>query len=94
MLIIVAKCINRCETDCPPRQVVGSISTVENEKFSFRLSGNEAKRGVEFHHSIRNASRIRRNIGNGNVLTLGSLRFSLPTLLFAGCSVKLKKILI
>ena len=33
--------------------------------FSFVLSGNEAKRGVEFRHSTRNASRIWRKVGNG-----------------------------
>ena len=33
--------------------------------FSFLRSGVEAKRGVEFRHSARNASRNRRKVGNG-----------------------------
>ena len=33
--------------------------------FSFLRSGVEAKLGVEFRHSARNASRIRRKVGNG-----------------------------
>ena len=33
--------------------------------FSFFRSGVEAERGVEFHHSARNASRNRQNVGNG-----------------------------
>ena len=37
--------------------IVGPIPTQE---FSFPRSGNEAMRGIEFRHSIRNASRIRR----------------------------------
>ena len=45
--------------------------------FSFRNSGNNAKRGVEFRYSTRNASRSRhkRENGspNGNVLILYSL---------------------
>ena len=32
---------------------------------SFICSGIEVKRGVEFRHSTRNASRFRRNVGNG-----------------------------
>ena len=49
--------------------VVGSI---------FNCYGNEAKLSVWFHHSTRNASRIRQT-------------FPLPTLLCAGYSVKLIK---
>ena len=33
--------------------------------FSIHRSGVEAKRGVEFRHSIRNASRIRRKMEKG-----------------------------
>ena len=33
--------------------------------FPFLRSGVEAKRGVEFCHSTRNASRIRQKVGNG-----------------------------
>ena len=33
--------------------------------FPFLCSGVEDKRGVEFCHSTRNASRIRQNVGNG-----------------------------
>ena len=33
--------------------------------FPFLRSGVKAKRGVEFCHSIRNASRIRQKVGNG-----------------------------
>ena len=33
--------------------------------FQFLRSGVEAKRGVEFCHSTRNASRIRKKVGNG-----------------------------
>ena len=33
--------------------------------FSFLRFGIEAKRGVEFRHSTRNASRIRQKVGNG-----------------------------
>ena len=33
--------------------------------FPFLRFGVEAKRGVEFCHSTRNASRIRQNVGNG-----------------------------
>ena len=33
--------------------------------FPFLRSGAEVKRGDEFHHSTRNASRTRRKIGNG-----------------------------
>ena len=33
--------------------------------FSFLRSGVEAKRGVEFRHSTRNASRTRLKVGNG-----------------------------
>ena len=40
--------------------------------FPFLRTGVEAKRGVEFRHLIRNASRIRRKVGN-SVLILGSL---------------------
>ena len=55
--------------------------------FSFLRSGVEAKSGVEFRHSTRNASRSRRKVGNGVSYT----RFPLPTLLCAGYSVKLIK---
>ena len=34
-------------------------------KFSFLRSGVEVKRGVEFCHSTRNASRTRRKVRNG-----------------------------
>ena len=40
----------------------------EEQKYlilSFPRSGNEAKHGVEFRHSIRNAFRTRRNVRNG-----------------------------
>ena len=33
--------------------------------FPFLRSGLEAKRGVEFCHSTRNASKIRQKVGNG-----------------------------
>ena len=33
--------------------------------FSFLRSAFEAERGVKFHHSTRNASRIRQKMGNG-----------------------------
>ena len=33
--------------------------------FHVPRSGVEAKRGVVFHHSTRNASRIRGKVGNG-----------------------------
>ena len=33
--------------------------------FSFLISGVEAKRGVEFRHSTRNAYKIRRKVKNG-----------------------------
>ena len=33
--------------------------------FPFLRSGVEAKRGIEFCHSTRNASRIRQKVGNG-----------------------------
>ena len=47
--------------------------------FSFSRPGNYANRG----NSIRNASRIRPKMGNGSVLTLGSM-YPLSTLLYAG----------
>ena len=61
---------------------VGSIPTRENTIFLYSHSGNEAKRGVEFHHLIFIASRAWlgswRKAKNGNdliekrrVLTLG-----------------------
>ena len=53
--------------------------------FPFLRSGIEAKRGVEFCHLTRNASRIRQKVGNGVSFT----RFPLSTLLYAGYSVKL-----
>ena len=53
--------------------------------FSFLRSGVEAKRGVEFCHSTRNASRIRQEVGTECLNT----SFPLPTLLRAGYSVKL-----
>ena len=34
-------------------------------RFPFLRSGVEAKRGVEFCHSKRNAPRIRQKVGNG-----------------------------
>ena len=46
--------------------------------FSSLRSGFEAKRGVEFRHSTRNACRTWRKVGN-----------SLPTLMCAGYRVKL-----
>ena len=46
--------------------------------------GVEAKRGVEFCHSIRNASRIRRKVG----IECLNTRFLMPTLLCAEYSVK------
>ena len=57
--------------------------------FPFLRSGVEAKRGVEFCHLTRNASRIRQKVGN----VLFYTRFPLPTLLCAGYSVKLFLIL-
>ena len=40
-------------------EIVGSIPTSRNEIFdNFARSGKVAKRGVEFHHLKRNASRI------------------------------------
>ena len=44
--------------------------------FSFGHSSNETKRGNEIRHSKCNASRIRRNVGNGIFLTIGSLGIS------------------
>ena len=41
--------------------------------FSFLRSGVKVKRGVEFCHLTRNASRVRQKVGNGSVLTLGCL---------------------
>ena len=44
---------------------------VEEFKYLISLSprsGNEAKRGVEFCHLIRNAFRIRQLVGDGSVL--------------------------
>ena len=61
---------------------------------SFSLSyGNEAQCDVKFRHSTHNASRIRRKVGNENVLmgTECCTRFPLPTQLFVGYSLKLKK---
>ena len=52
--------------------------------FPFLRSGVEVKRGVEFCHSIRKASRIRQKVGTECLNT----RFPLPTLLWAGYSVK------
>ena len=37
-------------------------ATVNATGCEFSRSGNEAKRGVEFYHSTRNASRIRRKV--------------------------------
>ena len=54
--------------------------------FSFLRSGIEAKRGVEFCHSARNAFRIRRKDSGPECL---NTRFPLLTLLCAGYSVKL-----
>ena len=53
--------------------------------FPFLCSGVEAKRGVEFSHLTRNASRIRQKARSGVSYT----KFPLPTLLCAGYSVKL-----
>ena len=53
--------------------------------FPFLRSGVEVKRGVEFCHSTRNASRIRQKVGTECLST----RFPLPTLLCAGYSVML-----
>ena len=36
---------------------------------SFPRSVNETKRGAEFHHSTRNAPRIRRKARNGSVIS-------------------------
>ena len=52
--------------------------------FPFLRSGVEVKRGVEFCHSTRNASRIWQKVGNG----VSDTRIPLPTLLCAGYSVK------
>lgn len=38
--------------------------------FSFPGNGNNSKHGVNFHHSIRNASRVRRKVGIGSI-TIG-----------------------
>ena len=75
--------------------IVGSISTRENKIFNIFItvpwySGNEAKRGVEFFYSTRNASRIWWKVGNyfngeRSVLTLG---FHVPSCLYY-ISVKL-----
>ena len=54
-----------------------------NLYFHFFALGDKAKRGVEFCHLTRNASRIRKR----NVLTLGS--FCLPCCVPAHSSVKL-----
>ena len=53
---------------------------------AFLRSGVEIKRGVEFCHSTRNASRIRQKVGRTECL---NIRFPLPTLLYEGYSVKL-----
>ena len=45
--------------------------------FSFLRSGVKAKRGVEFRHSIRNASKIPRKVGT----EWRNTKFPLPTLL-------------
>ena len=55
--------------------------------FSFLRSGIEARRGVYFHHSTQNASRIRRQ----QVVKCLNTWVPLLTLLHAGYSVKLKK---
>ena len=53
-----------CKTDC-----LWVRSSLEEMKylliFPFLRSGVEAKRGVEFRHSTRNASRTQRKVGNG-----------------------------
>ena len=62
--------------------------------FSCLRSGVEAEFGVEIWHSTRNASRIRRKVGDESFLTETdslSTGFPLPTLLCVGYSVKLKK---
>ena len=52
--------------------------------FLFLCSGVEAKRGVEFCHSTRNASRIRQKVEwRGDTECLNT-RFPLPTVLCAG----------
>ena len=74
--------------------VVGSILILGNELlllynyliFSFLLSSNKAKRGVQFSHSTRNSSTIRRKVKT----ECHSTSFPLSTLLYAGCRVKLK----
>ena len=54
----------------------------EDFLFLFILTGcsNEAKRGVGFHHSTRNASRVRQKEGNGSVL----MRSECPNTRFPG----------
>ena len=54
--------------------------------FPFLRSCVEEKRGLEFCHSTRNASRIRQKMGNG---VSYDTRFLLPTLGHTGYSVKL-----
>lgn len=60
--------------------------------FSLTRSGKETKRFVELSHSTSNASRIQRNLGNGNVLMkteyLKVPRFPLSTTLWSKYSVK------
>ena len=50
----------------------------------FRFSV-KAKRGVEFHHRTPHAFRIRQKVGTG----LSYIGLLLPTMLYAGYSVKL-----
>ena len=58
------------------RSPLEEIKYLFNFIFLFLRSDVEAKRGVEFCHSARNSSRIRRKVGNGVSFTLGS--FCLP----------------
>ena len=53
---------NRLVVGAIPLQEIKYLSTFI---FSFRRSGVEAESGVEFRHSIHNASRTRRKVGNG-----------------------------
>ena len=53
--------------------------------FPFLRAGLETKCGVEFRQLARNASIIRRKVGN----KVSHTRFPLPSLLYAGYSVKL-----
>ena len=77
-----------CKTDSLwVRSPLGEMKYLLEFIFPFLRSGVEAKRGVDFCHLTRNASRIRQKMGNRKSYT----RFPLPTLLCAGYSVKLIK---